>query len=181
MVRSRSLLVRTVGEPSAILPDVQRAVWSVDPTLPVYGVDTMDELVRRRLGGFAVIGYLMGIFALLSLLLGAVGIYGVTAYAAGQRTAELGLRIAMGADPSDVVRMMLFQGGRRALLGLVVGLILAGLLSGAMTRILVGVSPRDPLTFASVALVLAAVSLLGLYLPARRAARVDPVRALAAE
>ncbi len=181
VVRSRSLLVRTVGEPSAILPDVQRAVWSVDPTLPVYGVDTMDELVRRRLGGFAVIGYLMGIFALLSLLLGAVGIYGVTAYAAGQRTAELGLRIAMGADPSDVVRMMLLQGGRRALLGLVAGLILAGLLSGAMTRILVGVSPRDPLTFASVALVLAAVSLLGLYLPARRAARVDPVRALAAE
>ena len=123
----------------------------------------------------------MGIFAVLSLILGAVGIYGVTAYAAGQRTSEIGVRLAMGAEQADVVRMVVRQGALRSFLGLVVGLGLAVGMGGAMSGILVGVSPRDPMTFGVVTVALAGVSFLGLYLPARRASNVDPVRALTAE
>jgi predicted lysophospholipase L1 biosynthesis ABC-type transport system permease subunit len=180
-VRTRTLVVRTEGEPGAILEDVQAAVWAVDADVPVYEAETMEALVERRVGGFAVIGNLMGVFALLSLALGAVGIYGVTAYAAGQRTTEIGVRMAVGARRADVVRMVLGQGARRAGLGLALGLALALALSGALEGVLVGVSPRDPATFGIVAIVLGAVSFLGIWLPARRAARTDPVRALAAE
>lgn len=180
-VRTASLVVHTAGPPTQAVSSVQQAVWSVDPDIPLYDVETMESLVDRRIGGFAIIGYMMGTFALLSLILGAVGIYGVTAYAAGQRTGEIGVRVAMGAERSDVIRMVVSQGSRRAVLGLAIGLLGAFLLTGAMERILIGVSPRDPVTFLGVAAVLAAVSFLGLYLPARRAARVDPVRALGSE
>jgi putative ABC transport system permease protein len=123
----------------------------------------------------------MATFAVLSLILGAVGIYGVTAYAAGQRTGEIGVRMALGAEGRDVVRMVVTQGGRRALLGVLVGLAAAFGMARLLGSVLVGVSAGDPTIFASVALVLGAVSFLGLWLPARRAARVDPVRALGAE
>jgi ABC-type antimicrobial peptide transport system permease subunit len=126
-------------------------------------------------------GYLMGVFALMSLALGAVGIYGVTAYAVGQRTSEIGIRLAVGAKRADVVRMVVGHGAHRALVGLVVGLALALPMGAALSGIMIGVSPRDPGTFAAVTAALAVVSLLGLYLPARRAARVDPVRALGAD
>jgi putative ABC transport system permease protein len=117
---------------------------AVDRDLPLYDIETMDALVERRIGGFAIIGNLMGIFALLSLALGAVRIYGVTAYSAGQRTGEIGARLAMGASQGDVVRMVVSQGANRAALGLLIGLGLAFALGGAMSGILVGVSPTDP-------------------------------------
>ena len=180
-VATRSLVVRTSGDPREHIPALQQAVWSVDPQIPLYDIETMEELVRRRMGGFTVIGTLMGTFALLSLLLGAVGIYGVTAYAAGRRTGEIGVRLAMGADRADVVRMVVGQGGRRAALGLALGLALALVLARLMGSILVGVSAHDPWVFVTVTVVLASVSYLGLYLPARRASQVDPVQALAAE
>jgi predicted permease len=180
-VRTRAIVMRTASEPTRFVDALQAAVWSVDADLPVYEISTMESLVEDRLGGFAIIGYLMAVFALLSLLLGAVGIYGVTAHAAGQRTGEIGVRIAMGAERGDVVRMVVVQGARRAVLGLAIGLGLALLMGRAISGVLVGVSPRDPAIFAGVIVTLAVVSVLGLYLPARRAARVDPVRALAAE
>jgi predicted permease len=180
-IRTRSLVMRTVGEPTEVVGAIQAAAWSVDADIPIYDVQTMESVVEERVGGFAVIGYLMAVFAILSLILGAVGIYGVTAYAAGQRTSEIGVRLAMGAERTDVVRMVVLQGARRSALGLVIGLALAVALGGAMSGILIGVSPRDPLTFGVVTVVLAGVSFLGLYLPARRVSRVDPVRALAAE
>jgi ABC-type antimicrobial peptide transport system permease subunit len=117
---------------------------AVDRDLPLYDIETIDALVERRIGGFAIIGNLMGIFALLSLALGAVGIYGVTAYSAGQRTGEIGARLAMGASQGDAVRMVVSQGANRAALGLLIGLGLAFALGGAMSGILVGVSPTDP-------------------------------------
>jgi putative ABC transport system permease protein len=123
----------------------------------------------------------MATFAVLSLILGAVGIYGVTSYAAGQRTGEIGVRMAMGAQGRDVVRMVVAQGGRRALLGVALGLGAALGMARLLGSILVGVSASDPAIFGTVALLLGSVSLLGLYLPARRAARVDPVRALSSE
>lgn len=181
VVRSRSLVVRTAGPPRDFVPTVQEAVWSVDPDLPVYSVETMTELVERRVGGFAVIGYLMATFAAMSLVLGAVGIYGVTAYQAQQRTAEIGVRVAMGAERADVIRMVVGQGAWRAALGLAIGLAAAFAMGGALSSILVGVRPTDPATFAGVVALLATVSFLGLWIPARKAARTDPVRALSAE
>jgi hypothetical protein len=180
-IRVRSLVLRTIGDPREHVRAVESAVWDVDPDLPIYEVETMETLVDRRIGGFAVIGYLMGVFALLSLLLGAVGIYGVTAYATGQRTSEIGVRLAMGAERNDVVRMVVREGAARAVVGLVVGLGLALLMGGALAGVLIGVGPRDPMVFGGVVLTLATVSLGGLWLPARRASRVDPVRALGAE
>jgi predicted permease len=181
VVATRSLVIRTAGPPVDAVPEIQQAVWAVDPAIPLYDIQTMKSLVDERLGGFRVIGYLMATFAVLSLILGAVGIYGVTAYAAGQRTGEIGVRLAMGAERHDVVRMVVVQGGRRTLVGLALGLGLATLLSGMLGTILVDVDPRDPATFLGVTVILAVISLLGLYVPARRASRVDPVRALAAE
>ncbi len=181
VVATRSLVVRTAGTPTAIVPELQAAVWAVDPEIPLYGIETMDAVVHRRLGGFTVIGTLMGTFALLSLLLGVVGIYGVTAYAAGRRTGEIGVRLAMGAERGDVVRMVVAQGGRRAAVGLALGLVAALALARLLGSILVGVSARDPMVFGVVIVGLAGVSLLGVWIPARRAARVDPVRALASE
>lgn len=178
---TRSLVVRTSGDPGEAVAAVQDAVWSVDPNIPLFDIESMPALVERRLSGFTVIGQVMGTFALLSLLLGAVGIYGVTAYAAGQRTGEIGLRLAMGAERGQVVRMVVGQGARRAALGLALGLALAFLTTGALSGILVGVSRSDPAVFVTVTVVLALVSLLALWLPARRVARIDPVRALAAE
>ena len=179
--RTRSLAIRTAGPPADIADAVQRAVWSVDPDVPIYAVEPMTALVERRLGGFVVIANLMGTFALLSLALGAVGIYGVTAYAAGARTGEIGVRIAMGAERGDVIRMVMRQGSMRMILGLGLGLAAAVVLAGGMRGILVGVDARDPVTFATVTMVLALVSFVGLYVPARRAARVDPVHALSAD
>lgn len=180
-VRTRSLVMRTVGEPTEVVSAVQDAVWSVDADIPVYAVQTMEALVEDRVGGFSVIGTLMGVFALLSLVLGAVGIYGVTAYAAGRRRSEIGVRLAMGAERTDVVRMVVRQGARRAVLGLGIGLALAAFVGGAMSSILIGVHPRDPFIFSSVVAVLLTVSFLGLWIPARRAAQVDPMRVLTAE
>ena len=164
-IRVRSLVVSTKTEPTDFVSAVQE----------------MDALVERRIGGFAIIGNLMGIFALLSLVLGAVGIYGVTAYSAGQRTNEIGVRLAMGAKRGDVVRMVVSQGAKRAVFGLVIGLGLAFAMGGAMSEILIGVSPTDPAVFGGVTFVLAAVSFVGLHLPARRVSRTDPVQALTAD
>lgn len=180
-VRARSLVVRTAGPPGDILEPLQQAVWSVDPKIPLFQIESMEDLVDRRVGSFALIANLMGLFALLSLFLGAVGIYGVTAFTAGRRTGEIGIRLALGAEPGDVVRMVVGQGGKRALAGLALGLILAFLVAGALESVLVGVNPRDPVIFAAVAAVLGVVSLLGLWIPARRASAVNPVQALSSE
>jgi len=180
-IRTRSVVLKTAVEATEVVSALQAAVWTLDANIPIYEVETMASVVERRVGGFAVIGYLMGIFAVLSLILGAVGIYGVTAYAAGQRTSEIGVRLAMGAERTHVVSMVVRQGALRTVLGLVIGLGLAVAMGGAMSGILVGVSPRDPMTFAVVTVALASVSFLGLYLPARKASNVDPVTALTAE
>ena len=180
-VRTRSLIIRTAGPPGEMIGAVQEAVWSIDPKLPLFQIGTMEELVEKSIGGFAVIANLMTFFACLSLFLGALGIYGVTAYSTGRRTAEIGIRLAMGAQPRDVVRMVVGQGGRRALLGLALGLALAFPVTGAMGGFLIGVNPRDPAVFLVVTLILAAVSLLALWIPARRASAVGPMAALTSE
>jgi ABC-type antimicrobial peptide transport system permease subunit len=141
----------------------------------------VEDIVAMRIGGFRIIAQLMAAFALVSLVLGAVGTYGVTAHAVGRRTHEIGVRMAMGADRRGVRRMVVLQGARRAALGLLLGAALSLALSGALGGLAVGVDPRDPATLLAVVGALAMVSLLASWLPARRASGVDPVRALSAE
>jgi predicted permease len=179
-VRTRSFAIRTVADPATIAEDVQHAIWSVDADQPVYELQPMTALVRMRVGGFRLIATLMLVFAAISLVLGAVGIYGVTAYAVGRRTNEIGVRIAVGAERGKIVGMIVRQGMTRAGLGLVIGLALALGMTRALTSLLVGVGPTDPVTFGSVVALLTMVTFLGTWLPARRAARLDAVRALSA-
>lgn len=180
-VRTRSLIIRTAAPPGEMIEIIQDAVWSIDPKLPLFQIETMEALVERSIGGFAVIANILTFFACLSLFLGALGIYGVTAYSTGRRTREIGIRLALGAKPGDVVRMVLEEGGRRALLGLALGLVLAFVGAGAMGSFLVGVDPRDPFVFLVVTVILAVVSLLALWLPARRASAVGPMAAFDSE
>jgi predicted permease len=179
-VRRRQIAVRTAGDPSSFADALKQAIWEVDADQPVVSILPMSTLVDRAVAGWSLLGGMMGIFALISLVLGAVGIYGVTAYAVGQRTNEIGIRMAMGADSGVVRGMVVRQGMSRALIGVVAGVVLAALLGQAMAGILVGVSPRDPWTFAIVVLTIVGVTSLGSYIPAMRASRVDPVRALSA-
>jgi len=181
VVRRVQIAVRTQAEPTAVADGVRQAVWNVDPDQPVSAMAPMQSLVDRRVGGFRLLAQLMGAFALLSLVLGAVGIYGVTAYAVGQRTNEIGIRMAMGADRDAVRSMILSQGLKRTGLGLLIGLVLALLMGHGMASLLVGVSPRDPVTYGAVVVLIVVVAGLGSYLPARRASAVDPVRALSAD
>jgi putative ABC transport system permease protein len=180
-LRGRSVAIRTGSAPLELLPSVQRAVQQVDPELPVYTAVTMEQVLATEIGGFRLIAELMGSFGALSLLLGAIGIYGVTAYAVGQRSHEIGIRLALGAGRRSVVGMMVAQGARRALLGVAVGTALAVPLGRSMTGVLVGVSPTDPVSLGVTAAVLLVVAVLACWLPARRAAAVAPARTLVGE
>ena len=177
--RSMAFAVRTAtGNPMALLDAAREAVWSVNPNLPVARVRTLDEYVDRSMARTSFTLIMLAIAAAVALLLSSVGIYGVISYVVSQRTRELGVRMAMGAEQSDVSRMVLKQAFVLAGGGVVIGLAGAMGLTRLMSSLLFGVSPMDPVTFGAVAVGLSAVALLASYLPARRAANVDPVVAL---
>jgi ABC-type antimicrobial peptide transport system permease subunit len=144
----------------------------------IYGVQTMESLISDSLAARRFAMILLGTFAVLALVLASVGIYGVIAYVVGQRTQEIGIRMALGAQRNDVLRLILWQGTRLALLGIFIGIVGALALTRLMTKLLYGVSATDPLTFAGLALILAAVAIAACCLPARKAMRVDPMVAL---
>jgi ABC-type antimicrobial peptide transport system permease subunit len=144
----------------------------------VYGVETMDEVVSNSFSARRLSMILLSAFAALALALACVGIYGVISYLAGQRTHEIGIRMALGAQPRQVLRMILGQGLKLALLGVSIGIVAAFALTRLMASLLFGVSAYDPLTFAGVAILLLLVALAACYIPARRATRVDPMVAL---
>ena len=174
----RDLVIRTTVEPSSLVPAVRQAIREVDPNQPVANVRTMDEVLgrvtaQRRLGM-----QLLTAFAALGLLLAALGIYGVLSYFVVQHTPEIGVRMALGAQPADVLKLVIGRGMKLALAGVVVGLFGAFVLTRAMSSLLYGVSAIDPLTFAGVAALLTLVAFLACYLPARRATKVDPMVAL---
>jgi putative ABC transport system permease protein len=177
-LRGRTIAIRTLGEPLALLASVQRAVQQVDPELPVYAALTMEQVLATDIGRFRLIAELMGGFGVLSLLLGAIGIYGVTAYAVGQRSHEIGIRLALGAGRRSVVGMIVAQGARRALLGVAIGTGLTVPLGRSLSGILVGVSPTDPVSLGGTAALLLVVAVLACWLPARRAAGVAPAKTL---
>ena len=176
---SVALVVRTAGDPAAVAGEVRRAVLAVDPRLPVFDLVTMEE-IRASLSATTRFNMLLlTALGTIGLLLAAVGIYGVIAYFVSQRTQEIGVRMALGATEGKVLSLVVWQAMRPVLLGLVVGVAGAAAAGRAIAGLLFGVSATDPATFAGVVLVLAAAALLASWLPAKRAARVEPTRALA--
>jgi predicted permease len=173
-----AVVLRTEGDPTAVMGPVRRAVEEIDPGEVIYGVETMDEVISNSLAARRLSMILLGIFAALALALSCVGIYGVISYLVGERTREIGVRMALGARRSDVLRLVLGQGAKMALTGVAIGIPFALGLTRLMSNQLFGVTAHDPLTFAGVALVLIAVALAACYLPARRAMQVDPMVAL---
>ena len=157
---------------------IRREVRGVDPNEPVFGVRTMNAVVAAALAQQRFTMLLLALFAATALVLSSIGIYGVMAYFVAQRTHEIGIRMALGAAPRDVLAMVLGQGARLAATGVVAGLVGAFALTRAIGTLLFDVSPRDPMTYASLSVALTAVALLACYVPARRATRVDPIRAL---
>jgi len=183
--RAMTLVVRSSGPPAAgvesLAEPLRAAVWAVDREQAISQVVPVEELVSGSLAPARFLAGLLGAFALLALVLAVVGVYGVMAYSVGRRTREIGVRMALGARPGDVLGLVLRQGAVLAGLGLVVGLLVAYTLTESLGSLLFGVSPHDPATFAVVAAVLAASVLAASALPARRAARVDPAVALEEE
>jgi putative ABC transport system permease protein len=176
--RYLTIAVRTTGDPLAAAPEVRRAIRSVDAQQPIVSVGTMSDVVRNSLAERRLVLTLVGGFAAAALLLAALGVYGVTANTVTQRTRELGIRMALGADRRKVIWSVLAEPARLVALGLALGLAGTFAASRVVQRLLYGVSPTDPATLAAVAVVLLLVALLASYFPARRATRVDPMIAL---
>jgi putative ABC transport system permease protein len=175
---TKHLLVRTTQEPSTTAAAVTEAVHRIDPTLPVTEVTTLDGLLSRSVSPRRFSTVLIAVLAGLALILSAVGIYGVMSYTVGQRTQEIGIRMALGARPANMLALILGRGARLAFVGIAVGLLGSFALTRFLSSLLFGVGAADPLTFCAVALLLLAVALAACYVPARRAMKVDPMVAL---
>ena len=177
--RTMTYVVRSsrVGSPG-FLRELQQAVWFVNPNLPLARVRTLDDIHTASMAQTSFALVMLATAAIVALLLGSVGVYGVVAYIATQRTREIGIRVALGAQIRDVRRMFLRHGLRLTAMGIALGISLALGLTRVMSALLFGVGPADPMTYVAVSSALAAVALLATYLPARRAARVDPLVAL---
>ncbi|HKB07252.1 MAG TPA: ABC transporter permease [Candidatus Polarisedimenticolia bacterium] len=173
-----TLNVRTQADGETLLPTLRREVQALQPTMPLTNVQTTDELLRQVLWAPRMGAALLGIFGLIALTLAAIGIYGVMSYSVNQRTVEFGLRMALGARPSDVLGLVLRQGMLLVACGLLIGVVTAFFASSLISALLVGMSATDPITFLLISLLLAAVAALAGYVPARRATRVDPMVAL---
>lgn len=176
--QTMSLVVRTALPPSAILPGIKNAIWRVDKDQPIFNVRAMDKIIAGITSAQRVAFLTLDAFALLALALAAIGIYGVTSYAVMQRVHEIGVRVALGAQRSDILALVVLSGIKLAGAGILIGLVASFGLTRLMASLLFGVSASDPLTFAGVAVLLFAVALLACYIPARRAAAVDPLVAL---
>ena len=179
--RSLTIVVRTTGDPAAMTTAVRRAVRDLDPALPLAQVRTLDQVFARSVSTPRIAALLLGAFAGLALVLSAIGVYGVTAYSVARRTNEIGIRVALGARVRDVILLIVWQGMRPAVLGLIVGVGAALAGTRLMQKLLYDVKPGDPVSLIAAAAVLLFVAIAANWLPARRAASVDPVTALRAE
>jgi putative ABC transport system permease protein len=180
-VSSMALVVKTLSDPLTAIGAVREAIRSLDPSLPVSEVRSMEQIVNAAFSEPRFIMLLLAVFAGVALILGAIGIYGVIAYMVSQRTHEIGVRMALGARAGDVRQLVVQQGAMLALIGVALGLAGAFLTTRVLSSLLYEVSTTDPVTYAAVAMLLGAVALLASYLPARRATRIDPMAALRAE
>jgi predicted permease len=171
-------VVRTAGDPHALVPTLKKTITDINGKMVMFGEETFTEIIADSLAARRFTRLLLGVFAGLALALAAVGIYGVVSYSVTQSTHDIGVRMALGANAWQVLRMVLSGAMRLALLGIVIGAAAGFAATRALRQLLFGVSSADPLTFGIVAAVLAAVTLLASYIPARRATRIDPMVAL---
>jgi predicted permease len=173
-----SVVLRTSLPAASLEPQIRHEIQSIDPTLPVFGVASMNDVLDRSLASRRFSADLVGGFAGLAALLASIGIYGVLAYLVGQRSREIGIRMALGARREDILRMFLHRGVVLAGVGVVVGLVFAASSASVIASLLYGVRPHDPAVFLIVPLLLFTIAILASYLPARRATKVDPLIAL---
>jgi putative ABC transport system permease protein len=172
------VVVRTSVAPLALASSIRREVLTLDKNQPISDIRTLDQVAGESSAQRQFLMVLLGIFAGLALILAGVGVYGVLAYSVARRTHEIGVRMALGAVRGDVMKLVLAQGLRFALFGVLAGLAGALMLTRVLTSLLFGVSPTDPVTFGLVTVLLALVAFLACYIPARRATKVDPMVAL---
>lgn len=172
------LVVRAKDDPLRLIPAVKSRIWAVDKDQPVSQIQTMEQILSQSLARRRLYFVLLGVFAFVALLLAAAGIYGVVSYSVTQRTREMGIRVALGAERLDVLRLVILQAAKLALAGELVGILAALGATRLLAGLLFGVSSIDPVTFAGVVVLLTAVAIVACYLPARRAMRVDPIVAL---
>jgi putative ABC transport system permease protein len=172
------LVLHTTLPPQSLVAEVRQQVAALDPDLPLFAIRTMEELVGQQTANARTESLLVGLFAGLAALLAAVGIYGVMAYLVAQRTHEIGIRMALGAHRSDVLRLVVGRGLKLTLIGVAIGNAGALGLTRFLASVLYDVKPTDHVTFIAVSLILTSVALLACYLPARRATKVDPMVAL---
>jgi putative ABC transport system permease protein len=175
------LTLRVSGDPAGVAPAARREIRAADANLPVFAVQTMEELRRLGFWEFGLFSWMFSIFGAIAVLLASIGVYGVISYAVSQRTQEIGVRVAIGAGRRDVLRLIVGHGLRLAAAGIVAGIAGAAAVTQLMKSLLYNVAPTDPLSFTAVALFLVGIAFLASYLPARRAAAVDPLTALRAE
>jgi putative ABC transport system permease protein len=175
---STAIVMRTLVDPTRATGTVLAALKQGDPLLPAYRVLSMDANIAQSYWQQALYGKMFGVFAGIALILAAVGVYGVISYAVSQRTQEIGVRVALGAQRADVLRLIVGHGALLGAIGIAIGLVGALAVTRFLRTMLFGVSPFDPISFAGVSALLTVIALLASYLPARRAARVDPVEAL---
>jgi putative ABC transport system permease protein len=180
-VIAMSVVLRSHSNPEALAAPARQILERIDPDLPMYGVHTMTEQLDRSLWVRRAYSWLFGVFSLVALILAAAGIYGVISYAVSQRTHEIGIRMAVGATPREVMAKVLRGGMSLVLAGTAIGLAAALGAATLLDKLLFGVSPRDPVVYAAVTLAVAAVGLLANAIPARRAAALDPMKALRTE
>src|SRR6185437_1295921 len=176
--RWMTLAIRTSGPAPGLLDQVKQHVWNVDRQIPLSDVHSLVELMAVSLDQERFNMSLLGIFAALALILATVGVYGLMAYTVSQRTHEIGVRVAVGAQRHDVLSLVVREGAKLAFIGIAIGIAAAFVLTRLMASLLFAVKPTDPATFAGVAMLLAVVALAACYIPARRATRIDPLVAL---
>jgi predicted permease len=177
-IQSVYLVLRTDGTPEDLVPPTRAAIRAVDPNAPVLSARTLQSVLDDALADITFTSAVLSVAAVLALLLGAIGLYGVISYAVAERRSEIGVRVALGASPASVSRLVLREGISLAVLGVALGLAGAVVLTRFLRAVLFDVSAHDPLTFAAVAFILLAVALLAAWLPARRAALIDPLEAM---
>ncbi len=181
MMGSTTIVVRTADDPGALAGPVREVVRSLDPNVVILRMQTVDDIISASVARPRFIMATLGIFAVVALLLGMIGVYGVVSHGVAQRTNEIGVRIALGARGGEVIGLVLRQGMPAVLIGAGIGLAAAFAATRVMAGLLYEVSPTDPWTFAAVAAVVVLVALAASYIPARRASRVDPIEALRVE
>jgi putative ABC transport system permease protein len=175
---STTIVAQTEGDPKALAESLRAAVHSANPLVPVARIATVDDVISNSIDQPRLYATLLGAFALLALVLACVGLYGLIAYSVSQRRHEFGVRVALGAAQSAIVRLVVGEGLHLAAAGVGIGLVVAVAATRLLVGLVVGVEPQDPVTFAAVTLVLVGATLLATYIPARRAAAVDPIAAL---